>query len=54
MVTTSDERLPAMANRLHRLIDVVVVDIVLRMFLLFVQTAHKVLKYTDAYFYHKR
>ena len=42
-----------MANRVHRLIDVDHDDIILRTFILFVQTADAVLKYADAHFYRK-
>ncbi len=42
-----------MANRVRRLIDVEHGDAVLRAFILFVQTAHAVLKYGDAYFFRK-
>ena len=37
----------------HRLIDIDHDDIILRTFILFVQTAHAVLKYADAYLYRK-
>ena len=40
-----------MANRVHRLIDVDHDDIILRTFILFVQTADTVLKYADTHFY---
>jgi len=43
----------AMANRVNRLVDVEHYDTILRTFILFVQTAHAVLKYTDAHFYRK-
>ncbi len=42
-----------MANRLHRLTDVTHDDIILRTFILFVQTARAVLKYADAHLYRK-
>ncbi len=42
-----------MAKRLQPPIDVTVDDIILRTFIMFVQTAHTVLKYTDAHFYRK-
>ena len=42
-----------MAKRLQPPIDVTPDDIILRTFILFVQTAHAVLKYTDAHFYRK-
>ena len=42
-----------MANRVYRLIDTDHDDIILRTFILFVQTAHAVLKYADAHFYGK-
>jgi len=42
-----------MANRVHRLIDVAHDDIILRTFILFVQTAYIALKYADAHFYRK-
>ena len=42
-----------MANRIHKLIDVGHDDIILRTFILFVQTADTVLKYADTYFYRK-
>jgi len=40
-----------MANRVHRLIDVGLDNIILGTFILFVQTADVVLKYADARFY---
>ncbi len=43
----------AMANSLPRLINVDLDNIVLRTFILFVQTADTVLKYGDAHFYRK-
>jgi len=43
----------AMANRVRTLIDVDHEDTILRTFILFVQTAREVLKYTDAYLYRK-
>jgi len=42
-----------MANRVRTLIDVDHEDTILRTFILFVQTAREVLKYTDAYLYRK-
>ncbi len=42
-----------MARRLKPPIDVTPDDIILRTFIMFVQTAHTVLKYTDAHFYRK-
>lgn len=42
-----------MANTVSRLIDVKLDDIILRTFILFVQTADAVLKYADANFYKK-
>ena len=42
-----------MAKRLQPPIDVTLDDIILRTFIMFVQTAHTVLKYTDAHFYRK-
>ncbi len=42
-----------MARRLQPPIDVTPDDIILRTFILFVQTAHAVLKYADAHFYRK-
>ncbi len=42
-----------MANMVHRLIDVDHDDIILRTFIIFVQTADTVLKYADAYLYRK-
>jgi len=43
----------AMANRVPKLIDVDHDDIILRTFILFVQTADTVLKYADTHFYGK-
>ncbi len=40
-----------MANRVHKLVDVSHVNVILRTFILFVQTAYTVLKYADAHFY---
>ncbi len=42
-----------MAKRLQPPIDVNLDDIILRTFIMFVQTAHTVLKYADAHFYRK-
>ena len=42
-----------MAKRLQPPIDVTLDDIILRTFIMFVQTAHTVLKYADAHFYRK-
>jgi len=42
-----------MANRVRTLIDVDLDNIMLRTFILFVQTADAVLKYADAHFYRK-
>ena len=42
-----------MARRLQAPIDVTLDDIILRTFIMFVQTAHTVLKYADAHFYRK-
>ena len=42
-----------MAKRLQPPIDVALDDIILRTFIMFVQTAHTVLKYADAHFYRK-
>ncbi len=42
-----------MANMVYRLTDTDHDDIILRTFVLFVQTAHVVLKYADAHFYRK-
>lgn len=42
-----------MANRVHTWIDVDTNDVILRTFMLFVQTAQAVLKYTDAHLYRK-
>jgi len=41
------------ANRVHTLIDVDIDDIILRTFILFIQTAQAVLKYADAHLYRK-
>ena len=43
----------AIANRVHRLIDVDHDDIALRAFILFVQTADTIRKYADSHFYRK-
>jgi len=43
----------AIANRVHKLIDVDHDDITLRAFILFVQTADTILKYADSHFYRK-
>jgi len=43
----------AIANRVHKLIDVDHDDISLRAFILFVQTADTIRKYTDSHFYRK-
>ena len=40
-----------MANRVPKLVDVSHDDVILRTFILFVQTAYTVLKYADAHFY---
>jgi len=40
-----------MANRVHKLVDVSHDNVILRTFILFVQTAYTVLKYADAHFY---
>ncbi len=42
-----------MAKRLQPPIDITIDDIILRTFIMFVQTAHTVLKYADAHFYRK-
>ena len=42
-----------MTNRKYRLIDIHKDDDILRAFILFVQTAHAVLKYADSLFYRK-
>jgi len=42
-----------MANRVHRLIDVDHDDVILRAYIIFVQTADVVLKYADANLYRK-
>ncbi len=42
-----------MAKRLQPPIDVALDNIILRTFIMFVQTAHTVLKYADAHFYRK-
>ena len=42
-----------MTKRLQPPIEVTLDDIILRTFIMFVQTAHTVLKYADAYFYRK-
>ena len=42
-----------MARRLQPPIDVALDDMILRTFIMFVQTAHTVLKYADAHFYRK-
>ena len=42
-----------MAKRLQPPIDVTLDDVILRTFIMFVQTAHTVLKYADAHFYRK-
>ena len=42
-----------MARRLQPPIDVTLDDVTLRTFIMFVQTAHIVLKYADAHFYRK-
>ena len=41
------------ASRVHRLIDIDHDDIILRIFILFAQTAYAVLKYADAHFWRK-
>ena len=43
-----------MARRLQPPIDVTLDNIILRSFIMFVQTAHTVLKYADAHFYRQR
>jgi len=43
----------AIANRAHKLISIDHDDIILRTFILFVQTADTVLKYADTHFYRK-
>jgi len=43
----------AIARTVQRLINVEHDDVILRTFILFVQTAHTVLKYADSYFYRK-
>ena len=40
-----------MANRVHKLVDVDHDNVILRTFILFIQTAYTVLKYADAHFY---
>ncbi len=42
-----------MAKRLQPPVDITLDDIILRTFIMFVQTAHTVLKYADAHFYRK-
>ncbi len=42
-----------MAKKLKPPMEVTLDDIILRTFIMFVQTAHTVLKYTDAHFYRK-